>query len=86
MAGCSGTIKSSSGNKIRTLLGLETDAPNQRLQVQPVLPKWLPDLTLKNLAVGDAKVTLRFWQDGEQTSWKVINLDGELHIDLKDDK
>lgn len=39
-----------------------------------------------NLAVGDAKVTLRFWREGEQTSWKVSHLDGELHIDLEDDK
>jgi glycogen debranching enzyme len=71
---------------IRTLLGLEADAPNQRLRVQPVLPEWLPDLTLTNLAVGDAKVSLRFWREGEQTCWKVTHLDGELHIHSKDDK
>ncbi len=71
---------------IRTLLGLEADASNQRLRVQPVLPEWLPDLALTNLAVGDAKVSLRFWREGEQTCWKVTHLDGELHIHLKDDE
>ena len=71
---------------IRTVLGLEADAPSQRLRVHPVLPEWLPDLTLTNLAVGDAKVSLRFWREGEQTCWKVTHLDGELHIHSKDDK
>ena len=33
------------------------DAPQARLLVDPVLPKWLPDVTLRGLAVGGAKET-----------------------------
>jgi glycogen debranching enzyme len=65
---------------IRTLLGLEANAPNQQLRVQPTLPEWLPDLTLTNLAVGNAKVTLRFWRVGERSHWEVTHLEGELNI------
>ncbi|MBC8122509.1 MAG: amylo-alpha-1,6-glucosidase [Gemmatimonadaceae bacterium] len=65
---------------IRTIVGLEADAPNRRLRVQPALPEWLPDLTLTNLAVGDAKVTLRFWRVGEQSHWEVTDLQGELNV------
>lgn len=54
---------------IRTILGLEADAPHRRLRVSPTLPEWLPDLELTNLSVGDATVGLRFWRDGEQTRW-----------------
>lgn len=65
---------------IRTILGLEADAPNRLLRVQPALPEWLPDLTLTNLAVGDAKVSLRFWRVGTQTRWEVTHLEGELKV------
>ncbi len=65
---------------VRTILGLEADAPRQRLRVRPSLPEWLPDLELTNLAVGDAKVALRFWREGEQTRWKITHLSGELQI------
>ncbi len=53
------------------------DAPRQRLQVRPFLPEWLPDLELTNLAVGDAKVDLRFWGEDEQTRWEITHLSGE---------
>ncbi len=65
---------------IRTILGLEADAPHRRLKVQPSLPDWLPDLELINLGVGDIKVGLRFWREGQQTRWKVTQLEGELEV------
>lgn len=65
---------------IRTMLGLAADAPNRQLRVQPVLPNWLPDIVLTNLVVGDAKVTLRFWRNGERSQWEVIHLEGELKV------
>jgi glycogen debranching enzyme len=65
---------------IRTMLGLEADAPNGKLRLNPVLPDWLPDLTLTNLEIGNAKVDLRFWREGEQTRWEVIQQTGELEV------
>ncbi len=69
---------------IRTILGLEADAPNGKLKVQPSLPEWLPDLELVNLSVGDAKVTLRFWREGEKTRWQVTDIKGELQVVAND--
>ena len=69
---------------IRTILGLEANAPQRQLKVQPVLPKWLPDLELTNLSVGDATVALRFWREGEQTRWEVTHLNGELNVYTED--
>ncbi|BAZ68579.1 MAG: amylo-alpha-1,6-glucosidase [Pelatocladus maniniholoensis HA4357-MV3] len=65
---------------IRSILGLEADAPQKKLKIQPSLPQCLPDLELKNLAVGDAKVSLRFWQEEEQTRWEITHQDGELQV------
>lgn len=65
---------------IRTILGLEADAPNRRLKVQPVLPDWLPDLELTNLTLGEATVALHVWREGEQTRWEVTELEGKLQV------
>ncbi len=65
---------------ISSILGLVADAPHHRLQVQPVLPDWLPDLHLTHLNVGDATVDLRFWREGEQTQWEITHLKGKLDV------
>lgn len=65
---------------ISSILGLKADAAERRLEVQPVLPDWLPDLHLTHLNVGDAKVDLRFWREGEQTKWEITHLKGKLDV------
>lgn len=69
---------------IRTILGLEADAQQRQLKIQPSLPEWLPDLELTNLDVGDATVALRFWRDGEQTRWQVTDMNGDLQVQAND--
>jgi glycogen debranching enzyme len=61
---------------ISSILGLKADAPNHRLQVQPVLP----DLHLTYLNVGDATVDLRFWRVGDRTKWEITHLKGKLDV------
>lgn len=65
---------------IRTMLGLEADAPKRQLQLHPFLPDWLPDLALTNLEIGKANVDLRFWREGKQTRWEVTRQVGELEF------
>ena len=48
---------------LQAMLGLRADAPRGRLYVDPELPLWLPEITLHGLAVGRARVDLRFWRD-----------------------
>ncbi|MEH2445260.1 MAG: glycogen debranching N-terminal domain-containing protein [Nostoc sp.] len=67
---------------IRTILGLEADAPQGKLKVQPSLPECLSELELINLSVGDATVGLRFWREGKQTQWEVTSKTGELEVGL----
>jgi glycogen debranching enzyme len=65
---------------LRAILGLDADAQHKQLIVDPVLPKWLPDMTIRNLRVGKAVVALRFWREGERTRYDVLSVDGELRV------
>jgi glycogen debranching enzyme len=65
---------------LQAVLGLQADAPNQQLFVDPDLPRWLPDVTLRDLRVGRARLTLRFRRDGERTEWDVSNTEGTIEV------
>ena len=65
---------------LQALLGLRADAPHRRLYVDPYLPPWLPDVTLRGLAVGSARVDLRFWREDERTRWDVLDQQGDIEI------
>jgi glycogen debranching enzyme len=60
---------------LQALLGIEPDAPRDLLYVDPFLPAWLPEVTLKNLRFGRHCMTLRFWREGTQSCWEVLQGD-----------
>ena len=57
---------------IQALLGIQPDAPGGKLYVDPYLPDWLPDLTLRDLRMGHHHFDLRFWREGEETCFEVL--------------
>jgi glycogen debranching enzyme len=65
---------------LRAILGLNADAHKKTLYIDPVLPRWLPDITLHNLRVGAATATLRFWTENNDTRYEVLSAEGELQI------
>ncbi len=65
---------------VRALLGLRADAPHGALTVDPVLPEWLPELSLERVHVGTATVDLRVWRDGERTRWDVPRREGDVEV------
>ena len=62
----------------QALLGFLPDAPRSKLYVDPWLPAWLPDLTIRDLRVGRHELDIRFWRDGEETQFKVLNGDAQV--------
>lgn len=67
---------------LQAILGLEADAPRQRLYVQPELPRWLPELTLRGVSLGRAKVDLRFQrEEDEKTRWDASVREGSLEVE-----
>ncbi len=69
---------------LRALLGIVADAPHNRLVVAPTLPDWLPRLDLSNLRVGDARLHLRFWREGDVSRWDLIDQHGNQTIEVVD--
>lgn len=61
---------------LQSMLGLYPYAPLHLLVIDPHLPDWLPEITIRDLRIGGAKVTIRF--HGE--SWDVLEKEGTLHI------
>ena len=59
----------------QAILGFLPDAPRNKLYVDPSLPAWLPDLTVRDLRIGKHKLDIRFWREGEQTAFEVIKGD-----------
>jgi glycogen debranching enzyme len=66
---------------LQSLLGLYPYAPLHTLFLDPHLPEWLPEITLGNLHVGDASVTLRFFRKHDGVSdYEVLDKRGSLHV------
>ncbi|HZT05795.1 MAG TPA: glycogen debranching N-terminal domain-containing protein [Chloroflexota bacterium] len=65
---------------VQAILGLRGDAPAGKLYVAPTLPRWLPDLELCGLRIGQARVSLRFWREEDVSRWEVIEQDGPIEI------
>jgi glycogen debranching enzyme len=68
---------------LQAILGLQADAPNQRLYVDPVLPTWLPDMTLSGLRVGRSTLELRFWREADRTRWDVSGREGDTAVEVQ---
>jgi len=54
---------------MQAMLGFVPDAPRGKLRVDPLLPEWLPDLTVLELRVGKQRFDIRFWRDGRETQF-----------------
>lgn len=65
---------------LQAILGLRADAPNNCLYVDPGLPEWLPDITLRRLEIGNACVDLRFWREGNLTCWEASAQTGKINV------
>src|SRR5205807_10270825 len=65
---------------VQAILGLQADAPNRRLYVDPELPPWLRDLTLRGMRIGQARVDLRFWREGGRSYWVLLAREGDITV------
>ncbi|PIG91535.1 glycogen debranching N-terminal domain-containing protein [Gloeocapsopsis sp. IPPAS B-1203] len=68
---------------LQAILGLQADAPNKLLYVDPCLPHWIPEITLNRLEVGEACIKLRFWQEDGITRWDATPQKGEIEVKQK---
>jgi glycogen debranching enzyme len=66
---------------VNALTGIVPYAPMHTVIVDPHLPEWLPELTVRDLRVGAGSVSLRFSRrpDGA-TTYSIIDRQGPLHV------
>lgn len=62
----------------QAMLGFLPDAPRNKLYVDPMLPDWLPELTIQDLHIGRHKLAIRFWRQSGETHFQVINGDPSI--------
>jgi len=60
---------------IQAMLDIEPDAPRGKLRVDPVLPEWLPDVTLRDLRFGETTLDLQFRRADGKTLVSVLRGD-----------
>ena len=65
---------------LRAILGLEANAHMRTLYVNPVLPRWLPEVTLHQLRLANSTATIRFWVEDDHSRFEVLSQDGELYV------
>jgi glycogen debranching enzyme len=68
---------------VQAMTGLHADAQQNQLNLDPTLPDWLPDLTLRGVKVGQDRIDLRFWREGGKTRWDVLNQPGKIKVQQK---
>ncbi len=70
---------------LQTMLGLSARAPEKLLTVNnPRLPRWLQTVELRNLRVGDAKLSLLFTRRGDNTGFSLLDRDGDVRVLMQD--
>ena len=67
---------------VQAMLGIDIDAPNAILTLDPALPSWLPDLTLRGLRMGPEIFDIAFQRVGEGTTFTVLRGTAS-HVRLK---
>jgi glycogen debranching enzyme len=66
---------------LQAMLGLYPYAPLKMLVLDPHLPEWLPEITLRDLRVGKARVTIRFRRRADgRTTYRILDQMGTLHV------
>ncbi len=60
---------------VQAMIGFQPDAPRGQLALDPTLPEWLPDLTLRDLRVGTEVYDIRFVRSGTETGFEVLRGD-----------
>ena len=70
---------------LQAMLGISARAHENLLTVnKPHLPTWLNTVEVRNLAVGDSRISLVFRREGEITSFSLLNREGDLRVVMEE--
>jgi glycogen debranching enzyme len=70
---------------LQAMLGISARAHENLLTVnKPHLPTWLNTVEVRNLAVGDSRISLVFRREGEITSFSLLSREGDLRVVMEE--
>jgi hypothetical protein len=70
---------------LQAMLGISARAHVNLLTVnKPQLPTWLNTVEVRNLAVGDSRISLLFRREGEITSFSVLSREGDVRVVMEE--
>ena len=64
---------------VHAMLGTEADPAAGTLYADPHLPDWLPELRLEGLLVGERRIDVRVWREGDDTRMEITGGEG-VHL------
>ncbi|MEE8174610.1 MAG: glycogen debranching N-terminal domain-containing protein [Dehalococcoidia bacterium] len=64
----------------QSMLGLQVDAPSNRLYLTPKLPPWLGQASVRNLRIGRGTIDLHFERRGDETSFQITANDAGVEV------
>jgi glycogen debranching enzyme len=62
---------------LQAMIGVQVDAPGGQLYLDPALPEWMDELTLRDLRVNGKVFDLRFWRENGASRWEVLRGDAK---------
>jgi len=70
---------------LQAMLGLSAVAPDEILTVNlPALPRWLEWVELRNLRVGESRISMIFRREGETTGFTLLSRDGPVRVIMEE--
>ena len=63
---------------LQAMLGIAANATSRKLFLDPALPAWLPDVTIRDLTVGDQSFSIRFRREEDATRYDVLEGDASM--------
>ncbi len=57
---------------LQAMLGLVPDAVHGKVFIDPTLPPWMPEVTIRSLTLGKQDFSIRFWRDGDVNRHEVL--------------
>ncbi len=57
---------------LQAMLGILGHAAEGKLYLDPDLPDWMPDVTIRDLTLGRQDFSIRFWRNGDKTDYEVL--------------
>ncbi len=70
---------------LQAMLGISARAHRNLLRVnQPHLPTWLNTVEVRNLLVGESRISLLFRREGEITSFSLLDREGDVRVVMEE--